>query len=247
MIPTVCLATWKYCKKELAKPIVFRYRFIRGARFRVLIIWTVLDSTLGSAANLLSRKSYNLPLAVLFIIATAAVSVYPFFGLMRGKEPDAEALPCYPGEEIRSLVTFNLTLTGIVAACLAVSIFAVETPLMYGSKSLSLAASAYIIPYFVVPFMFIAWVGSGGASIVYIFVARDVQKKAGLLPAKYLASFRALRSSSILVPAAGGYSVVHSLVRDHLAARTEPLQRSSDSSKSKVQRHSGTFTSQLFQ
>ena len=229
LIPTSSALAWKYCKRELAKPIVFRYRFTKGTRTRVFIIWTLLYATFGNAANILSHS--NVPLGVLFIFAAAGIACYPWFGLMRGKEPDAEASPRYPGEEIRSLITFNATLTGIIAASLAVSLFAVEMPIMYGSKSLSLAASAYIIPYFLVPFTLIAWLGSGGASVIYVFVARHILIKAGLLPSKYFASFRALRSASILVPAAGGYSVVHSLVRDHLAARKEPLPRTSGESK----------------
>lgn len=238
LIPTSCIVTWKYCRRELAKPIVFRYRFMKGTRTRVFIIWTLLYGTLGNAASLLTRTNSNASLGILFILFAATVAAYPFFGLTRRKEPDTAALPRYPGEETRALIMFNTTLTGIVAASMAVSLFAVESPIMYGSKSLTLAASAYVIPYFLVPFTLIAWLGSGGASVIYIFVARNVQSKAGLLPAKYMASFRALRSSSILVPAAGGYSVVHSLVRDHLAARMDPVRRTDGASKSLVAKRS---------
>ncbi len=227
LIPTTCLITWRYCNRELAKPIVFRYRFKKETPLRVFVTWVVLYGTLGSLANLLSTISLGASFILLFMFCSAAVAVYPWWALIRGKEPGADVLPRYPGEEVRSLVSFNLTFTGLIAGCQAISLFATVTPVMSGSKTLTFAASTFVIPYFLVPFALIAWIGSGGASVIYIYVARNTQRKLGLLPAKYMASFRALRSSSILVPASGGYSLVHSLVRDHLAARTETVVRSS--------------------
>jgi hypothetical protein len=228
VVPVVSFGTWKYCRMELAKPIVFRYRFKKGTRTQVFINWALLFGGLNAFVTLYARFQGSGPLFLVLAFGAAAVTSYPFFGLMRRKEPDADRLPRYPGEETRSLVSFNLTITGIIAACISAGMFAIDTPLLYVSDSLSRSASAYIIPYFLVPFTLVAWIGSGGASVIYIFVARNVQKKLGLLPAKYMTSFRALRSSSILVPAGGGYSVVHSLVRDHLAAQTEHSNRKSD-------------------
>ena len=232
LIPATCLITWKYCNIELSKPIIFRYRFKKGVRLRVFVTWVGLYGILGSLASGLSKISPGWPLMLLFMIGSAAVAAYPWWTLIRAKEVDADALPRYPGEEVRSLVSFNLIFTGLIATCQAISIFAVITPQMSGSKILSFAASAYVIPYFLAPFALVSWIGSGGASVIYIFVARNIQRKSGLLPAKYMASFRALRSSSILIPASGGYSLMHSLVRDHLAARTETVvQRGNVSSR----------------
>ena len=225
LIPATSIFTWRYCKWAVTERIVFRYRLDKGTRTRVALVWAFLYGLLGTAASVLLRLSPSAPLIIFFMICAAAVGTYPFFGMMHHMKPDADTLPRYPGEETRSLVSFNLTFTGIVIGCEAVSLFLVTAPIMTGSKGLSLAASAYVIPYFLTPVALIAWIRSGGLSVIYVYVARKAQGKLGLLPAKYMSSFQALRSSSILVPAGGGYAVVHSLVRDHLATRAENLPK----------------------
>ena len=219
VVPAACVMSWNFCKRALDRPATSRLQINKTKLIRVGLIWSILYSSVGSIATTFSHLGKSPVIQLAFVCIASGVGIYPAIGFARSVKESGQISPRYPGDGVRSLVTASFSCTAVTGAAIFLSLFMTESPIMYGSGILSMAGTVSIVPYFAAPVLLGAWLRTGGASLLCILAARRIQGEHGRLPEKYMASFRALQRSSILVLNGGGYGVVHSLVRDHLAAR----------------------------
>lgn len=153
---------------------------------------------------------------VLFVVLSVATVVTPIRVFVRSSEEgDLGDLPAYPGHELRTIAIVAVLSGVTLALILAMTFSVVNYPI---SRAVSLPHSSILTaPYYAVPFGFLISLVNGGNDLICRLVAGRVLVSKGLLPAKALRVFDAMRRSSILVPAAGGLTFYHATIRDHLA------------------------------
>jgi len=153
---------------------------------------------------------------VIFVVLAAATVVTPIRAFVRSSEEgESGDLPAYPGHELRTLAIVAILSGATLALVLAMTYSVVNYPIAH---AVSLPHSAILsAPYYAVPFGFLISLANGGNDLICRLVAGRVLASEGLLPAKAMRVFDAMRRSSIFVPAAGGLTFYHATIRDHLA------------------------------
>lgn len=180
---------------------------------RTACLWYILTGITATAFS----PSSTAAVFVVFMLAMVTV-VSPMRVLaISSEQTDPRDLPAYPGHELRAIAGVAILSGGTLAALIFASFSFVLYPL---APALSLPHSTILsAPYYAVPFGAIVALMNGGNDLICRWVACRVLISQGLLPKRTFRAFDAMRRSSIFVPAAGGLTFCHSVIRDHLASR----------------------------
>jgi hypothetical protein len=203
---------WRDARKRVSEAPVGRRSAVKALLPRILPRFALAYVLAGAVAAIINNGTA----ATLFVLLLIGVGLYPGIALIRSSSQLSESeLPHYPGEEIRQLWRACLLSAATVTATLSASLFLILGP-MDGAEILPLQSWA-LLPYFVVPLAVVIGITNGGSDLAVRYVARKVLARRGVTPTSFLAEFDRLRRSSVMIPASGGLSFIHALVRDHVA------------------------------
>jgi NACHT domain-containing protein len=210
----------KITQRALTQPPASRRILFSKIIPQVLIRWALMYSALTGIIYGLSQIAGTEIALYVDFFGLILVATMPAMRLMQGTKPNAPAyLPLNPGRETKSLVVSAVVSATVIFAVLSITLSGTLIPLNSGPTLMTMVPTPIIIPYLIVPFAVVAALLNGGAELIARLTARRVLVREGLLPKRYFASFHALQTSSVLTPELGGYRIIHSLVRDHLAVR----------------------------
>jgi cadmium resistance protein CadD (predicted permease) len=219
LIAVLTFTAWKLGRHAIESPLGGRRSNVRRIIWRIGLNWILAYVCLSSLLSALSHFVPGQEFSILLLLSSIGVGMYPAWALTRSSTKDIEATPRYPGEENKSLVVTCAISVVAGAGALGITLFIALSPFGFADPSIFPLPIWAIMIYFVIPYSLAIGMRNGGAEVIARYASERLAISHGLLPRPYMATFDALRKSSILVPRQGGYEFIHTLVRDRLAER----------------------------